>query len=177
MAGTINIDNFVSNFRDIGARPNKFMINIPMGGANLSFMAKSTSGIPASTIAEIPIPYQGRKAKYAGARTFDEWTVTVINDESWDIRRAMENWMRMLQGHDQIDSLMGTAGSYKDNIGDVVQLDVSGNPIRTYRFVNIWPRELQEIEVDWEADDVESFDITFRYDYWTATGNGGTVAG
>lgn len=177
MAGTINIDNFVSNFRDIGARPNKFRVNIPMAGANIQFMAKATSGIPASTIAEIAMPFQGRKAKYAGARTFEEWTVTVINDEIWDIRRSLENWMMMLQGHDQINSPMGTAGTYKDNIGTVEQLDVSGNTIRTYTFVNIWPKEISEMEVDWEADEVESFDITFRYDYWTAVGNGGTVAG
>lgn len=170
MAGTIDINNFVSNFKDIGARGNKFSVLVPMAGANLEFMAKA-SKLPESQIDEVQVGYQGRKLKYSGARKFSEFTMTVLNDESWDIRRALENWMMQLQGHDTIDSQLGTAGTYKDAIAQVNQLNVSGVAIRTYEFVNLFPISVGEISLDWGSDEIQEFEVTFKYDYWVVKGS------
>jgi hypothetical protein len=170
MAGTIDINNFVSNFKDIGARANKFNVLVPMAGANLEFMAKA-SKIPESSLESVDIGYQGRKLKYSGARKFSEFTMTVINDESWDIRRALENWMQQLQGHETIDSTLGSLGTYKDPIAQVNQLNVSGAIIRTYEFVNLFPISVGEISLDWASDEVQEFEVTFKYDYWVVKGS------
>jgi hypothetical protein len=52
--------------------------------------------LPASNIASIDVPFRGRIFKVAGDRTFDTWTITVINDEDFKIRNAMERWMQFI---------------------------------------------------------------------------------
>ena len=56
--------------------------------------------LPASNIAEIPVPFRGRVLKVAGDRTFDPWTITVINDTDFKIRTAFEKWMNGINKHD-----------------------------------------------------------------------------
>ena len=89
-----NINEIRSNLALGGARPSLFQIimNNPVdaaGDAKLPFMAQAAQ-IPASTVGTIEVPYFGRKIKIAGDRTFAEWTVTIINDEDFLIRNAME---------------------------------------------------------------------------------------
>jgi len=55
-------------------------------------MCKAAS-IPASTIASVDVNYMGRIVKVPGNRTYEDWTITVINDEEFSIRTAFENWM------------------------------------------------------------------------------------
>ena len=94
----------ITNFRDRlvggGARPNMFEVNltlpdglIPQGDftQDIRFMIKAAE-IPAANIGNIPVPFRGRVLPVAGDRTFDPWTVTVINDTSFNIRDAMEQW-------------------------------------------------------------------------------------
>ena len=94
----------ITNFRDRlvggGARPNMFEVNIQLpAGVNglndfandIRFMVKAAE-IPAANIGNIPVPFRGRVLPVAGDRTFDPWTVTVINDSKFNIRDAMEQW-------------------------------------------------------------------------------------
>ena len=82
-----------------GARPNLFEVqipNLPTGigwdGDVFRFMCKAAS-LPASTIANIDVPFRGRIFKVAGDRTVDVWSITVINDEDFKLRNAFEEWM------------------------------------------------------------------------------------
>ena len=52
--------------------------------------------IPAANIGNIPVPFRGRVLPVAGDRTFDPWTVTVINDAQFNIRDAMEQWSNLI---------------------------------------------------------------------------------
>ena len=52
--------------------------------------------MPASTIANIDIPFRGRILKIAGDRTFETWTITVMNDVDFSIRSAFEKWMNII---------------------------------------------------------------------------------
>ena len=40
----------------------------------------------------INVPFRGRELKVAGERTFENWVVTVINDEDFKLRTAFEKW-------------------------------------------------------------------------------------
>ena len=56
-------------------------------------MCKITS-LPASSITPINVQYQGRTIKVAKTRPeYADWTITVINDESMNIRKSLEAWM------------------------------------------------------------------------------------
>ena len=92
-----NITNFRDRLVGGGARPNLFEVNIelPDGVTGLAdfandvrFMVKAAE-IPAANIGNIPVPFRGRVLPVAGDRTFDPWTVTVINDSKFNIRDAI----------------------------------------------------------------------------------------
>ena len=180
-----NINLFQGAMRLGGARPSLFQVNItnPANGAGdlvTPFMVK-TAQIPASTITNIPVNYFGRPVNFAGNRTFEEWTVTVINDEDFAIRNAMEQWQNTINS---VQGNLRTFGAsspvlYKSN-AQVTQFSKTGVPIRVYSFVGIYPTTLSAIDVSWDtADSLEEFTVGFTYDYWEVsggiTGNAGGI--
>ena len=62
------------------------------------FLVK-TAQIPASSVGTIEVPYRGRMLKVAGDRTFEPWSVTVVNDGDFNIRKAFEKWSRGINAH------------------------------------------------------------------------------
>jgi hypothetical protein len=162
-----------------GARPTLFEVNITPrlnGGSDITniapFMIQATT-IPSSTVGQIEVPYFGRKFKIAGDRVFDAWSILVINDEDFKIRHAMESW------HNRINSLRGnlnTAGpsptNYKED-ATVTQYSKQGQKIREYKFFGMFPVEVSAIDLDWNATDtIETFGVTFVYDYFEVTNAG-----
>jgi len=159
-----------------GARNSLFQVQIanPANGAGdvkVPFMVKAAQ-IPASTLGMIEVPYFGRKIKIAGDRTFAEWTVTVINDEDFLIRNAMEQWMHSINSHAGNIREFGSASPllYKSN-AQITQFSKTGVPIREYTFNGMFPTEVSTIEMAWETNDtIEEFTVTFQYDFWEVSG-------
>lgn len=176
-----NISNFRNAMEFDGQRPNLFEVSISNAagdafkGKSLEFFAKATS-IPGATIGQVIVPYFGREVKFAGNRTFAEWTLTVINDETFAIRGNMENWMNALNTHETNVRNTGGSGSssYVTN-ATVKQFGKTGtgNITAQYQFKNIFPTDISEITLDWgDNDTIEEFTVTFAYDFWTRTAVG-----
>ena len=98
------ISDFKSKLLGGAARPNLFEVSIPTfptAGSiawdddTFSFLCKAAA-LPASNIAQIDVPFRGRILKIAGDRTFDTWTVTIINDEDFKLRTSFEQWMNQI---------------------------------------------------------------------------------
>ena len=98
------ITDFKSKLTGGGARANLFEVVLQFPDAaqpssdvldKSRFLVKGAN-LPASNIAQIDVPFRGRILKIAGDRTFDTWTVTVINDTDFAIRSAMERWMNTI---------------------------------------------------------------------------------
>jgi hypothetical protein len=181
-----NINEIKSQLTFGGAKASLFQVQItnPINGiADLKtpFMVQASS-IPESTLGTIEVPYFGRKVKIAGDRTFAEWTVTIINDEDFLIRNAMESWMAAINSHQgNIRQLESASPSAYKSQAQITQYSKTGLPLRTYQFNGIYPTTIAPITMDWATtDDIERFDVTFQYDYWEvnggSTGNGGTNA-
>ena len=159
-----------------GARASLFQVQIanPANGAGdikVPFMVKAAA-IPASTLGSIEVPYFGRKIKVAGDRTFAEWTVTIINDEDFLVRNAMEQWMNSINSHAGNIREFGSASPllYKSN-AQITQFSKTGVPIREYTFNGMFPTEVSAIEMAWETTDaIEEFTVTFQYDFWEVSG-------
>lgn len=140
---------------------------VPNIGPRFAFTCKSAQ-IPGSTLTSFPIRYFGRETKFAGTRTFAPWQVTVLNDEDFAVRQALETWSNLINRHEANvrDAALATNASYRTT-ANVTQYSKTGVPIRTYQFVNIFPTEIAAIEVNWDAADaVQEFAVTFDYDYW-----------
>ena len=188
-------DRNITNFRDRlvggGARPNLFEVNIELpdgviGQADyrddVRFMVKAAE-IPAANVGNIPVPFRGRVLPVAGDRTFDPWTVTIINDSKFNIRDAMEQWSNKINDL-QFDVGDISPSNYQTK-AEVFQLSRGGkttsasstggesiNVLRTYNFEGIYPSVVSSIPLDYGAtDSIEEFQVTFNYLFWTV-GNG-----
>jgi hypothetical protein len=170
-----NINEFKSQLVGGGARPSLFQVQItnPINSVadfKVPFMVRAAA-LPESTTGSYQIPYFGRFIKYAGDRTFADWTATIINDEDFLVRNAMEAWSNAINSHDS--NTRALPQTYKSN-AIITQYSKDGRPLRTYVFEGIYPINIGAIPVAWEStDQIENFDVTFQYDMWRVEGSTG----
>jgi len=166
-----------------GARASLFEVRMAnpintTGDIKLSFMARATT-LPASNLGTVIVPYFGRQVKFAGNRTFEQWSVTVMNDEDFLVRNAMEDWMSSINSHVGNLNLEAPGVNYKSQ-AQVLQYSKSGSLIREYNFNGMFPVALSAINNDWESEEIQTFEVTFEYDWWNVsggvTGDAGTNA-
>tara|TARA_B100001057_G_C22419611_1_gene783009 strand:- start:32 stop:688 length:657 start_codon:yes stop_codon:yes gene_type:complete len=194
--GAINTKNLQAFKRTLsggGARPNIFEVSIPSFPANVQTQVKWTESnlnddlrflckaaqLPASTIAEIPVPFRGRILKVAGDRTFEPWTITIINDENFKLRSAFEGWMNQMNDVSHATGLTDpfayTTNAYVSQLGRGATKESTSQPInggnkdsvqqvlRSYRFQGIFPTEVSAIDLSYDSTDtIEEFTVTFQ---------------
>ena len=150
------ISDFKSRLSGGGARPNLFEVELAFPDAvaiandvlsKSRFLVKAAA-LPSSTIAPVEIPFRGRILKVAGDRTFETWTVTVINDTDFAIRSAMEKWMNSISKLDDATGLTDPESYQKDAI--VHQLDRDGSVLRSYKFWDIFPTNISTIDLNYD---------------------------
>ena len=171
------IDDFKANLLGGGARANQFRVTItpPAGIAigldvrRASFLV-TASNLPAQTLGEITVPFRGRQIYIAGDRTFeDTWSTTFLNDTDFMVRNAMELWMN---GINDLADGTGTSAlaDYQTDL-QVEQLDRDDTILKTYIFRSAWPTTVAQIDLSSEtADGIESFEVTWRYQHFEASG-------
>jgi hypothetical protein len=170
-----NINEFKAQLVGGGARPTLFQVQItnpiePIADFKIPFMVK-TAALPGSTLGSYVVPYFGRQVKYAGDRVFEDWPVTIINDEDFAIRNAMEAWSNAINSHDS--NTRALPQSYKSN-AIVTQYSKDGRSLRTYVFEGMYPIAIDAIPLSWEqTDTIEEFGVTFQYDLWRVEGSTG----
>lgn len=139
------------------------------GSASLglsSFLVKAAN-IPASTVGVIEVPYRGRTLKIAGDRTFEPWTVTVLNDKGFALRSKFEEWSTKIQALQQNLQQPRTIAEYQSD-AVVRQYDRQGGIVRSYKFVGIWPSNISAIDLAWDSNDTaEEYTVEFQVQYWT----------
>ena len=171
-----DVSTFKSNlFSDSnygGARPSLFTILINDKDKTNSLSATETvlvkaAAIPSANIAPLPINYAGRAYKLTGFRTYDNWTCTILNDESFSIRNKIMNWMYLLAGG--ADGTRSVTAGVTNSTGDatITQIGVDGSERQAWKMHNLWPTELGEIPLDWSNDAVEEYTVSWAYDYWS----------
>jgi hypothetical protein len=167
-----NINEFKSQLVGGGARPTLFQVQITnpinaIADFKVPFMIRAAA-LPESNVGSYIVPYFGRQVKYAGDRTFADWTVTIINDEDFLVRNAMETWSNSINSHDS--NTRALPQTYKSN-AIITQYAKDGRALRTYVFEGIYPITVAAIPMGWEStDQIENFDVTFQYDLWRVEG-------
>ena len=166
----LGIEDFKSKLRGGGARPNLFKatVNFPGyagGDVELTSFLCKTAQLPASIIANLDVPFRGRQLKIAGDRTFEPWTVTIINDTDFSIRNAMERWMNGINGHQANTGLTNPVDYQADLV--IEQLDKDSSILKTYNFRGCFPTNVGAIDVSYETNDaIEEFTVEFQVQYW-----------
>lgn len=173
-----NVAEFRSNMIGDGARPNLFSVSLifptlvqngTIASQKTTFMAKSAQ-LPGSSVGTVPVYYFGREVKFAGNRTFPDWTLQVINDEDFVIRNSLENWMNSINSHQgNLRNNAAASSSGYTTDASVSQYGKTGNVLKRYSFVGLFPIDIAPIDLDWGSNDtVEEYSVTFAYQYWTA---------
>ena len=183
------ISQFKSQLIGGGARPNLFEVELttlPAGIAwpadNFRYMCKAAQ-LPASVIANIDIPFRGRIFKVAGDRTIEPWSITIINDEDFRIRKAMEEWVDLIA---KLENNLGATdpSAYMVNakvfqLGRGSKINSSGNGgnanavLKQYKMQSIFPTSLSAIDLSYDTGDtIEEFTVEFQVQSFSLVGAG-----
>ena len=161
------IDEFKAQLIDGGPRANRFKVFLPRAGNNIEFLCKGAS-IPSAVIGEVPVNFRGSILKLAGDRTFENWSVTIINDADFSARAGLEAWQTEIQAMDS-----GTGMSTTDYLlsrAFVEQLGKDDSTLARYEFFNMFPLNIGNIELSYETvDALEEFTVEFSYSHWERT--------
>ena len=192
MAATRTLSQFKSKLSGGGARPNLFEVSVPAFPSAIEsawgsgddaenglfkFMCKAAQ-LPASTIANVDVPFRGRILKVAGDRTFAPWTISVINDENFIIRTAFERWANVVSKLDDATGVTNPSSymtdAYVQQLGRGSTINSQTNDgantsvLRTYKFYDIFPTNISEIALSYDTGDtIEQFDVEFQVQYFT----------
>ena len=172
--------NFRNALQGGGARPNLFQVELTTlpsfvdagdwDSGLFQFTCKAAA-LPASNIAAIEVPVRGKTLKIPGDRTFDPWTVTIINTQDFKLRKAFEKWMEGIANQNEGRSENTTPSSYQQK-AVVKQLarDSAANKdeyVKAYTFEGIYPSNISAIDVSYDdTDTIEEFTVEFQVQYW-----------
>ena len=182
-----NVANFRSQMVGDGARPNLFSCTIPDLTVNVNgetgsevafnFMCRAAQ-LPGSTVNSIPVNYFGRELKFSGNRVFSEWTVTIINDEDFQLRTAFERWANVISKLDDATGVTNPSSymteAYVQQLGRGAERFATTNEggqsavLRTYKFFDIFPTNISQIALSYDSGDtLEEFTVSFDVQYYT----------
>jgi hypothetical protein len=162
----MQVSNFSKQIKSGGdyARPNLFGVHFSgLDFNDVDFVAKAAS-FPAATVGVVEVPYKNRKIKVPGDRTFQDWTVTIINDEGFTVRKALMKWQ------DEVSSFYGTTSNRGPLDGAtgahrllyVDQLKRNDGKSAGQVQLMAWPTEVGSIDLSWESTDaVQEYTVTF----------------
>ena len=167
-----NINEFKSRLRGGGARANQFKVTLPFPGyasvggetSDLAFLCSATA-LPGQTVGQVAIPFRGRVLNIAGDRTFEPWTITVLNDTDFKLYRAFERWMNGINNMTDNEGIANPADYQVD--GFIDHLDRNGSTLKSYTYRGLFPTALAGIDLNYATNDaIEEFSVTFNYQYF-----------
>ena len=167
-----NINEFKSRLRGGGARANQFKVTLPFPGyasvggetSDLAFLCSATA-LPGQTVGQVAIPFRGRVLNIAGDRTFEPWTITVLNDTDFKLYRAFERWMNGINNMTDNEGIANPADYQVD--GFIDHLDRNGTTLKSYTYRGLFPTALGNIDLNYATNDaIEEFSVTFNFQYF-----------
>ena len=176
---SFSIDSFTSKLKAGGALASLFEAELTTSKGtedsaavqDFKFLCKATT-LPGDTIDVATVTYMGRGINIPSNRAAVQWTTTVYNDEGMEIRNNVESWMEQLNSHKsnvrasamtQIQSYTGTLKVKTFGKASSTQI------MKSYVFVDAWPSAVGEITVDWETNDIQTYDVTWEFSYWRSS--------
>lgn len=154
-----------------GARPTLFFVDLTFPfttsfSGNARFQIRAAS-IPSMPLERIRVPFMGRAIKLVGDRPdTPDWTVTIMNDEDFPLRVALEKWSNEMNA--LISNRMSADVWPTDYKGTahVTQYGKKGDLLRAYIVEGIWPVNVDAMPLDWDAQNqLQSYDVTFSVDW------------
>jgi|TARA_B110000977_G_scaffold182606_1_gene244401 hypothetical protein len=168
----MNIEEFKARLGAGGARPNQFRVRLAFPayvvGVDPSYSLLVTgAALPASNVNPAIIQYRGREIKMAGERIFDPWTITIVNDSNFTLRRPMEEWMNGMNDRSSNEGVLTPRDYQADLIVEHLDRNDEVLPGGTYTLRNSFPINMSEIALQYAQNDIfEEFTVTFQYTHY-----------
>ena len=160
-----NLDAFRANL-NVGARSYLFYMlpNFPYGGdARTSGLLVRSTTLPASTIEEAAIPWQGYTYRIGSKQTFADWTVNFTLDSPDKVRLEYLRWMQKI--HNPSTNVHDIPKNYlADQQVELLTPDGAGT-VALYKLVGAWPSSVSEVTLDYSQSDIATFSVTYKYQY------------
>ena len=193
MAVRGTIDSFKSSVVSDFARPNLFQVDLSFpseviaNATGLSDLGKFTvraANLPSSQMGIVEVPFRGRVLKIAGDRTFEPWTITIMNDSRFALRNAFEAWVEKIQAANENITQTSGLGDESDATGYFTDMFVhqlsrddssseKATILRSYKFTDVFPSNVSAIDLDFGSNDaVEEFTVELQVQYWQAIPDG-----
>ena len=186
MAATSNfsIDKFTGNsgLKAGGALGSLFQCHL-MGAKgtgsnedNFKFLCKGVS-FPASTVDVATVTFMGRAVNIPSNRAAMQLTTSIYNDEGMEIRNHLENWLELINSHstnkrsNNMMSILSYTGTMR-----IEQYSKDDKATKEYTFNNIWPSSTGEVALSWDTNDIQTYDVTWEYNYWSSVSDSGAGA-
>jgi hypothetical protein len=179
-ANDFSIKTFTSKLVGGGALASLFQANITEAQGALqsvigdfAFLCKAAN-FPTSSIDVTEISYMGRPFRVPGNRAAQDWTTTIYNDENFKLRNGFENWMELISSHvsNKRNTGMESINSYTGTLNVQQMQKTGGATAKDYVFTQAWPYTLAEITVDWDTNEMQTYDVTWAFSYWTSSVSG-----
>ena len=178
-----SIGNFISAFNG-GTRPNRFRITgtapagLATGGSGNKMFIEThcvAATLPESIVGIIPIPFRGRMYKFPGDRSYNEWTVTVLDDtgtnNTW---RMYHDWSQQFNNHETnvaIDPKQVTSFC-NDLTVEHLNHAAAGDTIKSITLLNAWPVQVGPIQLDMgAANQLVQFQLQIAYTHFQYAGS------
>ena len=177
------ITDFKSKLSGGGTRSNLFEVELAFPAAinvdgnvldKARFLVKAAA-LPASNVTPLEVAFRGRTLKLSGDRTFETWTITVINDTDFAIRSAFEKWSnymnRLSDNTGTTDPALYQADAF------VYQLNRDGSILRAYHFYDTFPTSVGSINLAYDTDSIQEFTVEMQVHWWEAIKGSSAAAG
>ena len=133
--------------------------------------------------------YFGRTIKTPGELEFADWTTTILNDNNYRVRRAIERWMAGINSHSNniMDTgyggvsaaITGTGATGLDGgvypwTGTAViqQYNKLGSATHKYTLEHIWPTSIDPQDMNYDnTGTIQEYGITWALDWWDYAAN------
>ena len=167
-----NINDFKARLSGGGARANQFKVTMPFPGysavggetSDLAFLCQATS-LPGQTLTSVAVPFRGRVLNIAGDRTFNPWSVTVMNDTDFKLYRAFERWFNGMNNMTDNEGLTNPVDYQVDIFVD--HLDRNGATLKSYTLRGAYPTTLDDIALSYATNNaIEEFNCSLTYQYF-----------
>lgn len=177
------ITDFKSKLSGGGTRSNLFevelafpsVLNITSNTLDKSRLLVKSAALPASNVTPLEVAFRGRTLKLSGDRTFESWTITIINDTDFEIRSAFEKWSNYMN---RLSDNTGTTDpALYQTDATVYQLNRDGSILRAYRFYDIFPTAISSINLSYETDSIQEFTAEMQVHWWEAIKGNSESAG
>ena len=185
------LEQFKSQMGRDFARPNLFEVQLNFPGAldgtgsteDFAKFQVRAANLPSSQLGVVEVTFRGRVIKIAGDRTFEPWTITVMNSTGFQLRTAFENWVTAIQAPDENFTKLGGLGNENDSAGYFADMSVhqlardtsstggsTGGAktlvLKSYKFFNVFPSSISAIDLDFGNNDaIEELTVELQVQY------------